>query len=473
MSDRSCLANPATSGSRPRALAKDSSAWARWRTVSGSRGKISRWCSRALVIAMKAPWSSRRSFTINRSIRVTARRAFSSMSGRSSTMSGRIPESGPENHRCELLRMRCAKEINEEFHRVDASLTRGAQDSGENRLRSRPALRPVATAGHLSIHDRRPDGLLAVEIGRFQLRVIEEAEDRAPMVDDVPGKLAVLVVGEVLGDQLVETPFELACPIDEPSAREIAHIDFIPQEQGVVKQSLEIAREAHAARPVEGLQTPAAHDQVAETELVDCGLEPIVGRPAVPSQKAGVVSPQGSLDHVEAAARLDHVERDLFARAGKRPQPLQAPSDLPAGLVRVANGAIANDALNSLIERLRLLRRAQEGSQESRAVDREVEGVIEEPGDLPVGCARGLVELGGEGKRACHSSGRASGRASSDSSSALPWRTEPPGACSRAPPRRGACGARSSLARVPRCACRASGSDGIGRASRLFLHLSW
>lgn len=102
-----------------------------------------------------------------------------------------VLDSRPESHGRELLGIRGAQQLNEELQRVESSLPGGAQDSGENRLRFRPSLRPVATAGHLPIRDRKPDGLLAVEIGRFQFRVIEEAEDRAAMVYDVSGKLAV------------------------------------------------------------------------------------------------------------------------------------------------------------------------------------------------------------------------------------------------------------------------------------------
>jgi hypothetical protein len=220
-------------------------------------------------------------------------------------------DSRPESHGGVLLWVRAAEKLDEQLDRVEVSLPCGAQDRREDCLGSRPSSGPIAASRHLSVHHGWPDGLLAVEVHGCQLGVVQEGKDLLPVVDDVPGQLSVLVVRELLRDQLVEAPLELACPIAELSPAETPLVTLIAQEQGVLQQSLELTREAHAASVVALLKAAAAHDQVPQTELVGRELEPIVGRPAVPSEKARVIDPGLFTDRVKRAEQNPCFERSI------------------------------------------------------------------------------------------------------------------------------------------------------------------
>jgi len=299
----------------------------------------------------------------------------------------------PQSQRCELPRIRASQEPDKELVDVEAPLPGRAQHAGEDRLRFSPRDAAVATAGHFSIDHRRAYGLFGRPIGCFQFGVVEVTEDRLAVLDDVPSELAVLVVRELLGDQLVEAPFQFGGPPQELAASQTPFVPEISQLQTTLEKRFEVSRETHRATTGKLLEQAGPPDEMAVTELVDAVQQAVVGSPAISTELSSEVTAQGLLNDVEATARLDHVERGLFTKRHEGPQPLSDTCHLPAAFVGIDDSTVPDDDLDLVVQRHGFLGCAQERSQKRRAVHGEPEEVFEEPRNLAVRDAGGLVEL--------------------------------------------------------------------------------
>src|SRR2546426_3290106 len=365
---QSWVSKPAALGSIPRALTTASSAGARRRIVSGSRGQISRWCSIAFVMDTKAPWSSRRIFAMARSIRLIFRSAASSMSGRSSLMPRILLDLRAESHCSVLPRVRASQKPDKDVLDVEAPLPGGAKHAGQDRLCFCARGAAVPTTGHLAIDHGGAYGLFGRPIRRFEFGVVQIAEDRAAVFDDVSGELAVLVAGEVLGDQLVEAPLQFRCLRPELAASQTPFVPQISQPEAALEKHLEIPRKAHRAAPSNLLKQAGSPDKVSVAKLVDNLLQAVVRSPAISTEHSLEVAAQSSINDVEATAWLDHVERGFFRKRHEGPQPLSDPRYLPATFVGVDYGAVPDDDLDLSVEWLALFGCLQERLPKGRAV---------------------------------------------------------------------------------------------------------
>jgi hypothetical protein len=293
-------------------------------------------------------------------------------------------------------RIGTSQKPNKELVDTKAPLPGCTKHTGEDRLRSCPHGAAVSSAGHLAIDHGGPYGLFSRPIRRFQFGVVEVAEDRLAVADDVRRKLAVRVVGELLGDQLVEIPFQLRRPGQELAAGQTPLVPEIPQMEAALEKRFEISRETHRATLRDLLEQAGSPDEMAVAELVDDSLQTVIGCPAIPTEHSPEVAPQGLLDDVESPAGLDHVEGGLFRKRHKSPQPLSDTGDLPAAFVGIDDTTVPHDDLDLSVQRLGLLGCPQKRSQNRRAVQREPEELIQESRDLSIRGAGDLVELNAE-----------------------------------------------------------------------------
>jgi len=302
----------------------------------------------------------------------------------------------PQSQRCELPRIRASQKLDKELLGVEASLPSCAKHAGEDRLSFGARGAAISTAGHLAIDHGRAYGLFSRPIRRFELGVIQITEDRLAVFDDVRRELSVLVAREVLGDQLVEAPFQLRCPPEKLAAGQTPLVPEISQAEAALEKQFEISRETHRSTTRDLLKQASSSDKMAVAELVDDLLQAVVGSPAISAEHSGEVAAQGFFNDVEATARLDHVERGLFRKRHEGPQPLSTTCYLPAAFVGIDDTAVPHDDFDLPVQRLGFLGCSQERSQNRRAVHSEPEEAIEESGDFPVGDAGGLVELNAE-----------------------------------------------------------------------------
>jgi len=124
-------------------------------------------------------------------------------------------------------------------------------------------------------------------------------------------------------------------------------------------------------------------------------LEASVGSPAVAEQGPVEVGAEDAAGLGVAAAVHDPVDRDR--RGDEDPQPLQAPADLPAGLVGGDDGGVLDLLAEGAVGRGEGLGDSVQRLADSPARDVEGEGRAEDRADLAEGCADLLVEVGGEG----------------------------------------------------------------------------
>jgi hypothetical protein len=114
-----------------------------------------------------------------------------------------------------------------------------------------------------------------------------------------------------------------------------------------------------------GLQQPTASEQMRETGLMDRPRETPIGRPAIADDDAGEVLAEQRRCFAKPTAGLNRV--DGRVRRRDRPEPLQRPGHLPAGLIGCDDWTPADGFAERVIRGLCLPRCAVHGVHEAAA----------------------------------------------------------------------------------------------------------
>lgn len=134
------------------------------------------------------------------------------------------------------------------------------------------------------------------------------------MIDEMPGELAILIAGELLGDQGIEAPFKLRPASQELTPAEAPRIAEIPDKEALLEQCLEISGKAHGSTTVDLLEPACSPEEVRVAHAMGGAFKAVVGWPAIAAQESRELAAQRPFDDVEAAARLDEVERGLVQK---------------------------------------------------------------------------------------------------------------------------------------------------------------
>jgi hypothetical protein len=251
-------------------------------------------------------------------------------------------------------RCACAKQRDEYSVCIELTLVGCAEHACEDLLGGCSPPGPVAATDFARDHCG-PQRLLGAPIRGIDGRRIEqESEERREFDGEM--RREPLHIRHRTG--LVEAPIDAIHQVPardgEAVSRDASRAVAIPQGERLLKRRAHGGHEA-GARMI-GLQQPTASEQMRETGLVDRLRETPIRRPAIADDDAGEVLAEQRRGFGKPAAGLNRVDGRRWRRDG--PQPLQRPTDLPAGLIGCDDGTPADRLTERVIRGLRLSRSA-------------------------------------------------------------------------------------------------------------------
>lgn len=279
------------------------------------------------------------------------------------------------------------KQIDEDLTGVEAALTRGADDTGEDLLGVGAAIRAIAST-HFAVHHSGPERMFSAPVGRVNRRFEEEAEERGQFHREMRGEAAHHGQWAWRVERDEELREELPPSDGDAMWGDGAGVASITQREGVLENRLHAGGKL---RPrMVGGEIARASQQMPQTGLMRGVCKRAIRCPAVAHEDAAEALPQNRGGVVEAAPAPNGV--DGRVRRRKRPEPVRSAADFPTRFIRRHDGTAANGRAEGRVGRLRLARRAVERLRHGARRDREAKSVVQQRRNLAVREAQVLIE---------------------------------------------------------------------------------
>jgi hypothetical protein len=225
--------------------------------------------------------------------------------------------------------------------------------------------------------------------------MLQEGKELPAVTVEMLGQALVGLVGSGQGKETVEAALQSPFGYGQTVGGDFSIVPAIPEPQGVLQESLDLARESYGAGCGHFEQLPAAPDEVSEALLMERFDQVVVGCPTVVTDDPRVLRGEDFLDHVRSAAVADQVDGDLLRHEG--PQPTQDPTNPPTRLVGIDDRALSHNEEKPLVQIAAACCCPQYDLGGPSPRQRDPEGYFEKPCDLAIGDADFVLELDYQG----------------------------------------------------------------------------
>src|SRR6266851_3710497 len=252
---------------------------------------------------------------------------------------------------------------------------------------------PVAAPDLASDH-RATQLLFGEVVGGRDFRIVERTEELQAVLAQVLRELAVLRLRQLGAEEPVGPPLDTAGVLAHGGGRQL--VVAMGEQDGLLQEQLDRPRKADRSPALRLVQLPGTTQEVAEalgTDVVQL-VERVERRQAVGDQRPGKLSAQDIGDHLMAAAFGNDVDGCL--PGGEDPQPSGPRVDPPAGIIRLHHGAVTHELDQCPVGRCAFAGNAQGAVHQRRVRDRQSKVAFEHGGDVAVGNAQTMLELGGQ-----------------------------------------------------------------------------
>ena len=202
------------------------------------------------------------------------------------------------------MRLVAAEEVGEEVEGVTAVLSGGPEDGHEDGLSVGAGFGAVA-APDFAVGGEGSHGLFGAVVGGIQAGDVEEGEEVVAMGVEVFGQSFVAGMDLGPGQYPVEAGLPEADGDSQAVGRNRSGVAAVAQRQGVPEETLHLAWKVDGPADGHAQEFAAAVEEVSETLLMQGEAEPVIRRPAVVDQVAGVIGTDDRFGGFKASPPVD------------------------------------------------------------------------------------------------------------------------------------------------------------------------